>query len=64
MPAGAAGQLENEMRQGAWHTMAATAEHVFSTDDDLWETLFRQVSGSLLKSILNLKDLPPDPTMN
>ena len=59
-----AGQLENELRQGAWHAMPATAEHIFTTDEDLWETLFRQVSGSLLKSILNLKDLPPDPSMN
>ncbi len=58
------GQLESELRQGAWHTMAATAEHVFSTADDLWETLFQQVSGSLLKSILHLKDLPADPTVN
>ena len=29
-----AGQLESELHQGAWRTMPATAEQVFSTDDD------------------------------
>ena len=59
-----AGQLEEELRQGAWHPLAATVEHVFSTADDLWDAVFRQISGSLLKSILNLKDLPADPRIN
>ena len=59
-----AGQLENELRQGAWHTVDATAEQVFSTADELWDAVFRQISGSLLKSILNLKDLPADPRIN
>jgi len=59
-----AGQLEDELRQGAWRTVPATAEMIFSTADDLWETVFRQLGHSLLKSILNVKDLPPDPTVN
>jgi putative transcriptional regulator len=60
----AAGQLENEMRQGAWRTLPATAEYVFSTDDTLWETVFRELWHTLLKSMLHMKDLPPDPTVN
>ena len=59
-----AGQLESELRQGGWRTLPATAGHVFSTEDDLWETVFRQLGRSLLKSILNVKDLPQDPTVN
>jgi putative transcriptional regulator len=59
-----AGQLENELRQGAWRTLAATAEHVFSTADDLWETVFRQIGQSVLKSIFRVEDIPPDPTIN
>lgn len=59
-----AGQLENEMKQGAWRTVAATPDHVFSTADTLWETLFRELGHSLLKSMLHMKDLPPDPTLN
>ncbi|MCE5268595.1 MAG: YqgE/AlgH family protein [Planctomycetaceae bacterium] len=59
-----AGQLENELRQGAWRTMPATAELVFSTAEDLWETVFRQFGQSLLRSMIHLKELPPDPTVN
>jgi len=59
-----AGQLENELYQGAWRTMPATAENLFSTADDLWETVFRQLGRSLLKSMLKVKNLPPDPTVN
>jgi putative transcriptional regulator len=59
-----AGQLENELHQGAWRTLPATAEYVFSTDDTLWETVFRQLSQTMLKSMLNVKELPSDPTVN
>jgi putative transcriptional regulator len=59
-----AGQLENELHQGAWRSLPATAEHVFSTDEMLWETIFRQLGQSVLKAMLHVKDLPPDPTVN
>jgi putative transcriptional regulator len=59
-----AGQLENELRQGDWRTLPATAEYIFSTADDLWETVLRQIGHDLLKSILKLDNLPPDPTVN
>jgi putative transcriptional regulator len=59
-----AGQLEAELAQGAWRSLPATAEYVFSTADDLWETVFRQIGRELLQSMLNMKELPPDPTVN
>jgi putative transcriptional regulator len=59
-----AGQLESEIEQGAWRSLPATAEFVFSTADDLWETLFRQLGQSLLQSMIEVKELPPDPTVN
>ena len=59
-----AGQLENELRQGAWRTMPATIESVFSVDDALWEKAFREIGQSVLKSILNLDELPPDASVN
>jgi putative transcriptional regulator len=59
-----AGQLESEFHQGAWRTLPATAEYVFSTDESLWETVFRQLGQAMLKSMLNVKELPPDPTVN
>jgi len=59
-----AGQLESEIQQGAWHSTPATAELVFSTADDLWETVFREIGSSMLQSVLNVKNLPPDPSVN
>ena len=59
-----AGQLENELRQGDWRIVPATAEHIFSTADDLWEIILRQIGHDLLKSILKLDELPPDPSVN
>ncbi len=59
-----AGQLENEIEEGACGTLPATAELVFSTAGDLWETVFRRIGDKLLQSIIPVKELPPDPTLN
>jgi putative transcriptional regulator len=59
-----AGQLETEIEQGAWRSLPATAELVFSTADDLWEIIFRELGHSLLRSMIDVKELPPDPTLN
>jgi putative transcriptional regulator len=59
-----AGQLESELEQGAWRTTPATAELVFSTEDDLWSEVFRELGRSIFQSILDVKELPPDPTAN
>jgi putative transcriptional regulator len=59
-----AGQLENELKQGAWRTMPATADDVFSNDDTLWERVFRQLGQAILKSVIHVKNLPPDPNVN
>jgi putative transcriptional regulator len=59
-----ADQLENELHEGAWHTLPASAELVFSTADDLWQSVLRQIGESVWKSILHVGELPPDPTVN
>jgi putative transcriptional regulator len=59
-----AGQLESELKQEAWRTMPATSEVIFATDEGLWENVFREVGHSLLRSMLRLKELPPDPSVN
>jgi putative transcriptional regulator len=59
-----AGQLEIEMRQGSWHTTAATSEMVFHSDGDLWHTVLRQITSSTLLSSLKIKHIPPDPRLN
>ena len=58
------GQLENELEEGSWLTVPATAERIFATDDELWDAVSREYGGELLKSMLNLKNLPPDATVN
>jgi putative transcriptional regulator len=59
-----AGQLEAEMDEGSWLTLPARAEHVFEGGDDLWEKVFRQISGSSLVKALRIKHVPPDPRLN
>ena len=58
------GQLENELQQGAWLTMPATAEYVFDDDSDLWQQLSRHIGESLLQSVLKIKHVPQDPSLN
>jgi len=60
----ASGQLEGELRQGAWLTTPASAQLVFDDDADLWRRVTRHIGNSLLKSALRVSELPPDPTMN
>ena len=59
-----AGQLEGEIESGAWLTMPASFEHVFYKGEDLWETASRKIGEQVLKSMLNLKHIPEDPTLN
>jgi len=59
-----AGQLENELAEGAWHTMPATADFVFSANEAVWENAYRLLGQEVLQSFLKLKNLPPDPTVN
>jgi putative transcriptional regulator len=58
------GQLENEIDEGAWRSMAATAEYVFSQQDDLWEAALHQIGQTVLQSMLQIKDVPPDASLN
>lgn len=58
------GQLDNEIRAGGWRTLPATAEYIFYDGQDLWEKVFKQVARSTLQSMLHLKHVPEDPSMN
>jgi putative transcriptional regulator len=58
------GQLENELKEGAWQTMPAKAEYIFHPDADLWETVRRELTGSALQSMLKIKHVPNDPSVN
>ena len=57
-------QLENEIRQGAWLTTPATAEYIFYDEDLLWTKLFQHIGSDTLCTLLNIKNVPEDPTLN
>jgi putative transcriptional regulator len=59
-----AGQLEDEISQGAWKTLPARAEDIFDASDDLWQRLMRRATTGVLPMMLHLKHVPPDPSLN
>jgi len=59
-----AGQLETELKEGAWFTIPATVETIFYDGEDLWERVSKQVVEAVLKSALKLQNLPEDPSTN
>jgi putative transcriptional regulator len=58
------GQLDREMQEGAWLTVAASCPAVFSTDDELWNHVCKQIGDDLLRDTLGIKQFPDDPTVN
>jgi len=58
------GQLEGELKEGAWHVLQAKSEHVFGPIEDLWERVIKEASGTNLASLLNIKHVPQDPSLN
>jgi putative transcriptional regulator len=59
-----AGQLDFEVEQGIWRVAPATAEQIFSHNEDLWEQVSRQASRLQLRIMFNLKHIPADPLLN
>lgn len=58
------GQLENELKEGAWLTTPATVDHVFADDGELWRRVAQHIGESMLISSLKIKHVPEDPTVN
>jgi putative transcriptional regulator len=58
------GQLEAEMAQDSWLTVAATPEQLFDAPHDIWLKIMRQISTSQMISALNIKHVPADPSLN
>jgi len=58
------GQLENELSQGAWLTMPASVEEVFQDEQELWRLVTRKIGKEMLVSMLHVKGVPDDPTVN
>jgi putative transcriptional regulator len=58
------GQLENELRQGAWLTVPASLDEVFEDEQELWRSVTHKIGKQMLVSMLHIKDVPDDPTVN
>ena len=62
----AAGQLENELSQGAWLVTHASSNIVFDpdADDGLWMRVITSIDRSLAMLAMNPRLIPTDPSMN
>ncbi len=58
------GQLEAELAQGAWRPVPAAVALVFDDLPDLWQRLWQSLPNPGLASLLHLKHVPPDPSLN
>lgn len=60
-----AGQLEREIAEDSWVSLPATADHVFWTrEQDLWDAVMKKIRASTFATMVKLKEIPPDPSMN
>lgn len=58
------GQLERELKEGSWLTAPASAEYVFFDEGDLWKEVTQEIGRSILSSVLKIKHVPPDSSLN
>jgi putative transcriptional regulator len=58
------GQLERELKEGAWLTAPASFEAVFSEDRELWVGVCKQIGAELLRDSLGIREFPTDPSVN
>ncbi len=59
------GQLERELKQGAWLTIPANLDYVFyQPQSDLWKKVAKCIGDDLLTGALGIKHVPQDPSAN
>ncbi len=59
-----AGQLDAEIDAGFWHLLPATAETVFSRDEDLWPLVVRRATGATVAKWVGAADTPDAAWLN
>ncbi len=58
------GQLENELREGAWIVAPGSAERVFYGGEDHWKHVVGQVGGEVIHARGDIRHVPPAPWHN
>jgi putative transcriptional regulator len=60
------GQLENELAQGSWLVLPATAEYVFGEFDHLsaWKNAMTEFGRRQVQSVVPIKHVPENPRLN
>lgn len=58
------GQLEHELKEGAWFTTPATSDFIFGSDVDLWKHVTRRIGRSMFENVLGIHQVPEDPSLN
>ena len=58
------GQLERELKEDAWLIAPATLDLIFGNESDLWERATRAAADAKLVSVLHIKHVPTDPSLN
>ena len=58
------GQLERELKEGAWMILPASLDQVFADEDDVWTQAVRTVGRSVLEVCVDPRRIPPDALLN
>ena len=59
------GQLEGELADDSWEVIAATHELVFPLQgQDIWNQALRQARSQKLHSLVNIREIPENPSWN
>ena len=58
------GQLEGELKTGAWLTLAAHEDQIFAEAEGLWDKLRRQIALTSTYPWLDPRLIPDDPSAN
>lgn len=57
-------QLRNELDRGYWHLLPATAQDVFTTDEEMWPQLIRRATANSLAAWIGTPDVPGAAELN
>src|SRR5581483_9592458 len=58
------GQLERELEEDAWMIAPASLDTIFGNEAELWERAMRTAADARLVSVLHIKHVPTDPSLN